>query len=56
MNKRVISFSILPKDTKAVLLIAKIKKYANNTGISFSFICLAALTKYYEEVLKCRKK
>lgn len=48
---RVQSFSVAPTDTSGQELIAKIKQHCDATGVSFSYIVIAALKKYTEEVL-----
>ncbi|MCI4437073.1 MAG: hypothetical protein JHC33_09730 [Ignisphaera sp.] len=56
MMSRIQSFSISPSDTEAGKLLARIKKYCDSTGVTFSHIVMAALKNYAEEVLWPTKK
>jgi hypothetical protein len=47
---RVVSFSIKPTDKVGQDNVRILKDYAEDTGISFSFLILAAITKKNEEL------
>lgn len=49
---RVISFSVKPTDTEALLYIANIKQHSKKTGISFSYFMLKALKQINQDITK----
>jgi len=51
MLSRVFSFSIKPTDTAALKLLQDIKMHGIRRGISFSFIVVTALRRWYEQEL-----
>lgn len=51
MRDRVVSFSVKPSDSTSLRLVRAIRRISIQRGISFSFICIEALKRYYDEVL-----
>lgn len=50
MDDRVISFSIKPTDTLGAEDVRLLREHAKETGVSFSYLILAAINKKNEEL------
>ena len=45
------SISIRPSDTDNIHIVKVIKQYCRAKGVSFSYVVLKALKKYYNEII-----
>ena len=45
------SISIRPSDVDNIHIVKTIKQYCKSKGVSFSYIVLKALKKYYNEII-----
>lgn len=50
MTDRITSFSIKPTDKEAVAALSKLRKYSNETGISFSRLIIQAIIAINKEL------